>query len=49
MVFLMCFNGKYLVFYLDFLRTFTIFAKKLDSSIIKIQKKYGKSREEWNY
>ena len=45
MVFLMYFNGKYLVFYLDFHRTFSIFAKKIDATIIKIQKKYGKSRE----
>ena len=47
MVFLMYFNGKYLVFYLDFQRNVCIFAKKTDSKHIKIRKKYGKSREKW--
>lgn len=43
MVFLMYFNGKYLVFYLDFQRSISIFAKKIVRKQIKIRKNYGKS------
>ena len=40
----MFFNGKYLVFYLEFQRTLSIFAKKTDSKQIKIRKNYGNIR-----
>ena len=39
----MFFNCKFLVFYLDFQRTLSIFAKKTDSIIIRNLKIYGKS------
>ena len=49
MVILMYFNGKFLVFYLDFQRSLCIFAKKTNRRIIKILKSYGNSRKERNY
>ena len=49
MVILMYFNGKFLVFYLDFQRSLCIFAKKIKRRIIKILRNYGNSRKEWNY
>lgn len=43
MVFLMYFNCKYLVFYLDFQRNICIFAARKKRKQIKILKNYGKT------